>query len=111
VAYFPGREALLDAARALTPIVAGRTAHAVPFTAGITTDGALSWGADPASAWMGSRVSWRQWICDRLSAALVSARDAGDTTVAPWRFALDRLALEGVDTGTFMPTGAWSEAA
>ena len=63
----------------------------------------------PGSA---SRVSWRQWICERLAAALVMARAAATADCRePWRFALDRLGLEGVDTDTFMPTGNWSEAA
>jgi hypothetical protein len=110
VAYFPSREALLEAARALAPVVAGATVHAVPFTAEIADAGALSWGADPPNAWLGGRLSWRQWVCERLAVALVAARGGGGA-IAPWRFALDRLALEGVDTGTFMPTGNWSEAA
>jgi hypothetical protein len=110
VAYFPSREALLEATHGLSPIVAGRPVHAVPFTAEIAGSGALSWGADPANTWLGDRVSWRQWICERLAAALVMARGNGDGA-APWRFALDRLGLEGVDTDTFMPTGTWPEAA
>ena len=109
VAYFPSKDTLAAAARTLMPDLANRTVHAVPFSAPITESGALSWGMDPASAWLGDRVSWRQWVCEKLAAALVAARSsAGATAIAPWQFALERLRLEGVNTSTFMPTGNWS---
>ena len=108
VAYFPSKDALLATAQALRSIVAKRTVQAVPFTAEIETGGALSWGVDPANAWFGERVSWRQWICEKLAVALIAARSGITETVAPWQFALERLELEGVDTRTFMPTGRWS---
>jgi hypothetical protein len=110
VAYFPNKDFLLAAARDLLPIVADRAIHVVPFTAGITASGALSWGMDPENTWFGDRESWRQWICEKLAAALIAARNSTAETVAPWQFALERLRLEGVDTDTFMPTGSWSGA-
>ena len=111
VVYFPSKDALLAAAQALLPIVADRTVHAVPFSAEIAAAGALSWGIDPGTAWFGDRASWRQWICEKLAAALVTARHSDVHGLEPWQFALERLRLEGVDTETFMPTGNWSEAA
>ena len=111
IAYFPSKDALLAAAQALGPVVAKLAVHAVPFSAEIAAGGALSWGTDPANAWLGDRLSWRQWICDKLAAALVSARGRAVEAVAPWQFALERLRLEGVNTDTFTPTGSWSGAA
>jgi hypothetical protein len=110
VAYFPSKESLSDTAQALLPGFSNRTVHAVPFTAEIAESGALSWGMDPGKAWFGDRLSWRQWMCEKLAAALVAARSsASNAAVAPWEFALERLRLEGVNTATFMPTGNWSE--
>ena len=111
VAYFPGKDALLAAARALLPTVAGRAVHAVPFSAEIADAGALSWGMDPADAWFADRISWRQWICEKLAAAVIAARSGTAGAIAPWQFALERLRLEGVDTDSFMPTGSWSGTA
>ena len=111
VAYFPDKEALLAAAQVLLPMLAGRRVHAVPFSAEIGAEGALSWGMDPQTAWLGDRTSWRQWICEKLAGALVMARQGKSDGVESWLFALERLRLEGVDTATFMPTGNWSEAA
>ena len=111
VAYFPSKETLSAAAQALLPIVSNRAVHAVPFSAEIAASGALSWGMDPANAWFGERVSWRQWMCEKLAAALIAARSDTAGPVAPSQFAMERLRLEGVDTDTFMPTGNWSETA
>src|SRR5262249_9824277 len=111
VAYFPSKEAVLEASRALLPIATGRRVQGVPFSAEIGAAGALSWGLDPQPLGFGERASWRQWICEKLAAALVLARDSEGEGIEPWRFALERLGLEGVDIETFMPTAGWSEAA
>ena len=111
VAYFPGKDTLSAAAQALLPILSNRAVHAVPFSAEIGGSGALSWGMDPAEAWFGDRMSWRQWMCEQLAAALIAARGSAAGAVAPWQFALERLRLEGVNTDTFMPTGHWSGTA
>jgi hypothetical protein len=108
IAYFPSKDALLEAVHALQTIVAKRTVHAVPFTADIAAGGSLSWGIDPASEWFGGRLSWRQWICEKVASALIVARNGAINSIAPWQFAFERLQLEGVDTDTFMPTGRWS---
>jgi len=111
VAYFPSKDTLSAAAQALLPILSNRAVHAVPFSAEIGGSGALSWGMDPAEAWFGDRMSWRQWVCEQLAAALIAARSSAAGAVAPWQFALERLRLEGVNTDTFMPTGHWSGTA
>jgi hypothetical protein len=46
--------------------------------------------------------SWRLWITNRLAGGLVHAQAAGGP-VEPWEFALDRIALEGVDPSTWLP--------
>ncbi len=107
VAYFSSKDELLAAAELLSPILAGRRAHAVPFTCEIAGGGLLSWGVDPAPDEDGVRTSWRQSICERLAAALVTARTGASEGLESWRFALERLRLDGVDPGTFLPTARW----
>jgi hypothetical protein len=102
VAYFPSFELLAAAADALASRLSGMPAQGVPFTSEIGGDGLLSWGVDPPreeSATGGE--SWRLWLTHRLARALISARSAGATE--PWRFALERIRLEGVDTDTWTP--------
>ena len=111
VAYFTSKDALLDAAQRLSPLVADRKVQGVPFTAEIARNGALSWGSDPIARSGELRMSWRQSICERLAASLVNARDDDAGGIEPWRFALERLRLDGVDTRTFMPLAIWPEAA
>jgi hypothetical protein len=108
VVYFPSKEALLATAQELLPIVGDGRLHTVPFTAAIARSGVLSWGMDPENAWFGERMSWRQWICEKLAAALIAARTSVPDAMAPWQFALERLRLEGVDPNTFIPAGSWS---
>jgi len=95
----------------LTAVVTGQPIHAVPFTAEIVSNGALSWGCDPVGVARPGPVSWRQWVCERLAQALVTARGQTVDGIEPWRFALERLRLDGVDPRTFVPTAAWLEAA
>jgi hypothetical protein len=106
VAYFPGFDALARAAASIAGLLDGTPAQGVPFTAPVAGDGLLSWGIDPPaeerSAW-GGRESWRFWLTHRLARALLAGRSAGEEGVEPWRFALERLRLEGVDTDTWTP--------
>jgi hypothetical protein len=106
VAYFPSFERLAVAAEALTERLAGTPAQGVPFTSEIGGDGLLSWGVDPpaGSQWSGHE-SWRLWLTHRLAVALLAGKIDGAAGVEPWRFALERLRLEGVDTDTWTPGG------
>lgn len=121
VAYFPDLEALLHGAEQLRTRLAGVPVQGVPFTAAAGGDGLLSWGVDPPAAvqsplWQG-RESWRFWLTNRLARALLAAGravelEAGPEAepaaggVEPWRFALARLRLEGVDVATWTPGSA-----
>jgi hypothetical protein len=122
VAYFPDFESLARTAHGLAEALAGVPAQGVPFTAEIGGGGLLSWGADPPRGeglpWEG-QSSWRLWLAHRLARALLAARagaGGGDSgqgghDVPPWRFALERLRLEGVDTDTWTPGALlWKEA-
>jgi hypothetical protein len=111
VAYFPDFEALARAAERLRAALDGAPAHGVPFTAEIAGGGLLSWGVDPPRGeglpWSGGATSWRLWLTHRLARALVAARaeESGATAgVEPWRFAVERLRLAGVDTEAWTPT-------
>jgi hypothetical protein len=116
VAYFPSFERLAAAAEALTERLGGTPAQGVPFTSEIAGDGLLSWGVDPpaesSNQWSG-RESWRLWLTHRLAVALLAGKLAGKSSaknaevagVEPWRFALERLRLEGVDTDSWTPGG------
>jgi hypothetical protein len=112
VAYFPSFERLAEAAEAVQSRLGGVPAQGVPFTSEIAGDGLLSWGMDPPvseGAW-GGRESWRLWLTHRLARALLAARGAASEELEPWRFALERLRLEGIDTGSWTPAaGLWSE--
>lgn len=107
VAYFTTEEAMQAVAERLARALDGCPAHGVPFTAGLTNDGLLSWGMDPptpkgAILWQ-ERESWRLWVTNRLAVALLAAKAAPTATMEPWQFALERLRLDGVDPATWTP--------
>jgi hypothetical protein len=107
VAYFPDFERLAAAAEAVSSRLGGVAAQGVPFTSEIGGDGLLSWGVDPPAAERGAgggRESWRLWLTHRLARALLSARAAA--TPEPWKFALERVRLEGVDTESWTPAAS-----
>ena len=106
VIYFHDREPLQEMARELEARLNGCPAQGVPFTAQLGAGPLLSWGVDPpeetaAPAWM-RRESWRLWVTNRLAAALLTARNGG-RALEPWRFAMERLRLEGVNTDLWTP--------
>ena len=106
VLYCDDFPALQRTAERLLVALQGIPAQPVPFTAALSDDGLLSWGADPPPdqaqvlSWQ-ERESWRLWVTNRLAAALLEARR--DAAVDACRFALRRLELEGVDVGTWAP--------
>jgi hypothetical protein len=107
VAYFRSADEKDEAARALLSALAGVPAHGVPFSADVGGDGLVSWGIDPPSTlqpleWQ-ERGSWRTLVSGRLARALIIARHARAASVPAVTFALDRIALEGVDVATWAP--------
>jgi hypothetical protein len=108
VVYFSEFADLQATAADLLEKFGGCPAHGVPFTAEIAAQGLLSWGIDPPTEehsvpWL-ERESWRGRICNRLGTALALAKSSGETGVAPARFAIERLRIEGIDTDTWTPT-------
>jgi hypothetical protein len=111
VVYFVGREALAVAAERLLRACGGVPAQGVPFTCALDPAGLMSWAVDPPSSerllpWQ--RLSWRQWVTERLAAAVAVARATPRQAVPAWQFAVDRLDVEGVDTANWSPgEGLW----
>ncbi len=109
VAHFASFADVQATAGELLERLAGCPAQGVPFTAEIAPSGLLSWGIDPpleerSVAWL-ERESWRARICNRLATALALAKTSAGDVSAP-QFAMERLRLEGIDTGTWEPTSA-----
>ncbi|MGH7562650.1 MAG: hypothetical protein ACRENB_16710 [Gemmatimonadales bacterium] len=104
VAYFVRHEDLVESAARLARELGGMPAQGVPFTAVVDGSLLLSWAADPAIASEPPgplrRGSWRGWVVTRLGAALATGNAAAGV-VPPWRFALDRVSLDGVDPRTW----------
>jgi len=110
VAYFPAVERLRRAADIVQDILADTRAHGVPFTAALRADGLLSWGVDPTPLAPAGAVSWRQWVVERAAVAIAAARREAASQEPPWRLALARLALDGIDPANFQPGADWIEA-
>lgn len=110
VAYFSGLEELYEGARRVRDQAGDCRPHGVPFTAGVTDDGLLSWAIDPPhrSTDRAARSSWRTWVTMRLAEYLLDARVGGVAsddwnTGEAWQVALARLSLDGVDTASWVP--------
>ena len=106
VAYFSQFEQLREAADRIATELKGCIAQGVPFTAQIGSP-LVSWGTDPPMekdlpVWL-SRQSWRLWVVNRLAVSLLMAKQGPPANMEPWKFAVDRLRLEGVDTDTWTP--------
>ncbi|MBV8827822.1 MAG: hypothetical protein JO108_01190 [Acidobacteriaceae bacterium] len=116
VLYFSSFDMLQACADRLSSRLGGCPAHGVPFTAALQTgaadEGLFSWGADPpadkgALSWQ-ERESWRLFITNRLASAMISAKKAATPGLQPSQFALERLRLEGIDTGKWIPTSSFA---
>jgi len=113
VAYFDSFEDVQRVGCLIAESVTDARVQGVPFTADLLGDGLLSWGMDPqgqgpALEWLQGE-SWRLWITNRLAVTLLLARSSPALEADPWRFALDRLRLEGVDSETWTPTTAYEQ--
>lgn len=112
VAYFETEESLQRAAEALAIRLISVTPQGVPFSAEIALGGLLSWGMDPPKSarilsWQG-HDSWRFWIVRRLASAMIAAQRGPASEVQPYRYAIERLFLDGIDVDGWMPsTGTW----
>jgi hypothetical protein len=107
VVYFRSFAALEETGRKIAARLADCPAQGVPFTAALEGSRLLSWGVDPPKqngvlAWQ-ERESWRMWITNRVAVAMIGARQSQNGRLAPWRFALERLRLDAIDTDTWTP--------
>jgi hypothetical protein len=110
IAYFADVDTALRAGEVLRASLAGLATLGVPFTATLSDDGLVSWGADPPLVRGRGRAaggqSWRQWVVDQIAYLLVVGGATGPGPVEPWRFALSYLASRGLDIATWAPTPA-----
>lgn len=108
VAYFSRLDDLQQAGLHVQRELEGCAVHGVPFTAQLSGDGLLSWGADPPRTDTSQRGSWRLWLAGKLAAHFEAGRRS-HTSGATWPFVLDRIRLDGVNPDTWMPdAGLWS---
>lgn len=113
MAYFNDHASLAAFTAVLIDEVAGLPAQGVPFTAEVHPSGILSWGIDPPRRervrGLPGSESWRVWLTAKLARSLLTARVEGATKHA-WRFALNRVRLEGIDPATWLPAASlWTE--
>jgi hypothetical protein len=111
VAYFSDWSSVVTAASRISKELSGCAAQGVPFTSELYGGALCSWGSDPPSekglpAWL-QRQSWRQWISYRLGSALAIAKGSKSAVVTAWRFAFERIRLDGVDPTTWTPLPAF----
>ncbi|MET8040632.1 hypothetical protein ABZU25_07170 [Micromonospora sp. NPDC005215] len=105
VVYLDQPTDLTACAEALRDKLSGLPADGVTFSTALTGDGLLSWGTDPP----GAKTSWRGWVTARLARYLAAAQLADPGAAPPWRLALHRLRLSGVDTRTWTADrGLWA---
>jgi hypothetical protein len=100
VFYFADHRALVETARELRLGLRGMRAQGVPFTAPFDPDGLVSLGVDPPSpggADLMRRESWRLRAAGRLAASLAVAASGSSRVMSAPRFAIARLALDGLD--------------
>jgi hypothetical protein len=100
VAHFESQEALMVTANQLKEVLSGFPCQGVPFAAKLDKSGLLSWGVDLPST---NHESWRSWITHQLAASMITASEV-DLPVEPWKYAIGRLQLEGVNTIDWTPT-------
>lgn len=108
VAYFSRLDDLQQAGSRIQRELDGCAIHGVPFTAELSGDGLLSWGADPPRTDTSQRGSWRLWLAGRLAAHFEVGRRS-HRSGATWPFVLDRIRLDGVNPDTWVPNAElWS---
>jgi hypothetical protein len=110
VAYFVALDELKEAAETLRTRLEGAPVQGVPFSAQIDSRGLLSWGIEPPPSEcypVAGRFSWRRWVTDRLAVSLLAGRDS--PVGEGWRFAFDRIRLDGIDPQSWTPL--WTTAA
>jgi hypothetical protein len=115
VIYFHSFAALEETGRRIAARLVHCAAQGVPFAAALDGSNLLYWGVDPPRqsgvlAWQ-ERESWRLWITNRIAVAMIAAKQSQNARLPPWRFALERLRLDAIDTDTWTPLAGFGRAA
>jgi hypothetical protein len=115
VIYFRTFASLQQTGQEIAARLSDCPSQGVPFTAALDYSKLLSWGIDPPRqdgvlAWQ-ERESWRLWITNRIAIAMIAARESQNGRLAPWRFALERLRLDAIDTDTWTPLAGFGRPA
>ena len=105
VAYFSNFKDLKSTSAQLHDVLVRVPAHGVPFTAYLDNQGLISWGVDPPHnmkllPWEG--LSWRRWLTNHLASSIIQATNS-NCHLEPWKFALQRIKLEGIDPISWIP--------
>jgi hypothetical protein len=107
VAYFSKRRDAEAYGRRVATDARGVSAQATPFTAPLDDNGIASMGADPpafveAMPWQ-ERSSWRFWVSQRLSRAILNVRRSKSSD--PVNDVLAAVRSSGVDPDVWLPEG------
>jgi len=82
----------------------------VPFTVELDSGALISWASDPPSKprrSLAAKTKLAPVDLQRLASALMIAKSEKSAAMPAWRFALERLRLEGVDVVTGAVSTPW----
>ena len=102
IIYFDTVSALQAGARDLAVVLADVEPHELPF-GGTLTVTTLAWGIDPPRNQGNPGASWRSWVCGKVAGALLGAMSGGAEPAEAVVFTKRRIALDGLDPGSWAP--------
>ena len=105
VIYFPDRDAMAVAGRALVDGLSGLPVQPLPFTARLGVGNRITWGTDPPRGQWMARGSWRMWLCSKIAGVMAGLCGCVDEDVFLDRFAT-RMSADGIRIDDWAPR-AW----